>query len=131
MKNAELWESYAFYTGELTKYSRQLAFAGAAICWFFKTPTVTFPQPVSLSLLLLVCFFACDVLQYFLAAHLLRWWTRREEKKMWAAKKTIEGDYNKPWWIDSPIFIFFNLKAFFLVAAFAALGFEFLGRMTQ
>ena len=36
MKNRDLWASYEFYTSELTKYSRQLAFAAAAICWFFK-----------------------------------------------------------------------------------------------
>ena len=89
MKNAELWESYGFYTGELTKYSRQLAFAGAAICWFFKTPEVTFPKPVIVSLVLIVLFFISDILQYFIAAHLLRWWIRREEKRLWKKKKTI------------------------------------------
>lgn len=129
MKNSELWSSYEFYTGELTKHSRQLAFAAVAICWFFKSPTISFPKPVLISLILLVSFFAFDILQYFISSHLLRWWTRREEKRKWETEKSIEVEYNKPWWIDYPAFIFFNLKIVALVSAFIALGVEFVNRI--
>ena len=129
MKNSELWKSYEFYTGELTKYSRQLAFAGAAICWFFKTPEVSFPKPIIVSLIFIVLFFVFDILQYFVSAHLLRWWTRKEEKLMWEKEKTIEGEYHKPWWVDSPAFIFFNVKAIVLTAAFVSIGVEFAKRI--
>jgi len=48
---------------------------------------------------------------------------------MWDKKQTIEGEYNKPWWIDYPAFIFFNLKAIMLFVAFCALGIEFIKRI--
>ncbi|MEW8058542.1 MAG: hypothetical protein AB2787_03645 [Candidatus Thiodiazotropha endolucinida] len=129
MKNEELWKSYDSYTSELTKYSRQLAFAGAAICWFFKSPEVTFPKPIIVSLAFIISFFIFDILQYFVSAHLLRWWTRKEEKKMWVKENTIEGEYHKPWWIDSPAFVFFNIKALMLFAAFISIGVEFAKRI--
>lgn len=129
MKNSELWESYEFYTGELTKFSRQLAFAAAAICWFFKSEDVTFPRSITVSLFFVVLFFILDILQYFISAHLLRWWTRREEKAMWAAHKTLDGDYEKPWWIDKPAFILFNLKEVALFVAFVSIGVEFVSRI--
>jgi len=129
MKNSDLWKSYEFYTGELTKYSRQLAFAGAAICWFFKSPEITFPRSINVALIFIILFFVFDILQYFLSAHLIRWWTRKEEKRMWEKEETIEGEYQKPWWVDSPAFIFFNLKAILLSAAFVSIGYEFSKRV--
>jgi hypothetical protein len=48
MKIEELWTQYQYYTQDVTENSRKLAFAIAAICWFFKTPEATF--------------FACDSL---------------------------------------------------------------------
>lgn len=129
MNNAELWKSYDYYTGELTKFSRQLAFAAAAICWFFKTPEITFPKPILLSLVLIVAFFILDILQYFLAAHLLRWWTQREEQKMWKKKKTITGEYHKPQWLDIPSFLLFNVKIIVLFVSFVSLGVEFIARI--
>ena len=129
MKNSELWKSYEFYTGELTKYSRQLAFAAVAICWFFRSPEITFPKTITVSLVLLILFFVFDILQYFISAHLVRWWTRREEKIMWITQKTIEGEYHKPWWVDLPAFVFFNLKAFVLFSSFVAIGLEFVNRI--
>lgn len=129
MKNSELWKSYEFYTGELTKFSRQLAYAAAAICWFFKSEEVTFPKPITVSLLFLVLFFVFDILQYFISAHLLRWWTRKEEKVMWAEGETLDGEYNKPWWVDKPAFVFFNLKVLALFASFVSIGVEFASRI--
>lgn len=131
MKNAELWESYNYYTGELTKFSRQLAFAGAAICWFFKSEEITFPKPILVSLVLIVSFFILDILQYFLGAHILRWWIQREETKMWEKKKKIEGEYHKPRWVDTPSFAIFNLKIAVLFGAFVALSIEFIERITH
>ncbi|MBN1182230.1 MAG: hypothetical protein JXB49_08080 [Bacteroidales bacterium] len=43
MKLSELWDQYQRYTKDVTEYSRKLAFAVAAICWFFKSDSVTFP----------------------------------------------------------------------------------------
>jgi hypothetical protein len=126
MTNKELWESYAFYTGELTRLSRQLAFAAAAICWFFRTAEGTFPLVVLFSLGSVVVFFCCDLLQYLVAVHILRWWTRQKEKEMWECKQTIAGEYEKPAWLDAPAFVLFNLKITALISAFVGLGVEIL-----
>ena len=126
MKNKELWASYEFYTGELTKFSRQLAFAAAALCWLFRTQDGVFPAPILFSLAFVVLFFFCDILQYFVAAHLLRWWTRRKEKEMWETHHTIDGEYEKPAWLDKPAVVLFNLKVIALCFAFIALGIKVL-----
>jgi hypothetical protein len=131
MKNSELWSQYSTYTSEFTKFSRQLAFAAVAICWFFKSHAITFPVTIVFALSFLVLFFISDILQFFISAHLLRWWVRKEEKIKWKSSnpQTIEGEYNKPWWVDLPAFIFFNIKAFVLCVSFVFIGLEFLGRI--
>lgn len=126
MTNKELWESYAFYTGELTKLSRQLAFASAAICWLFRTAEGTFPSAILFSLGSVVIFFCFDTLQYLVSAHLLRWWTRQKEKEMWESNQTILGEYEKPAWLDAPAFVLLNLKITALFSAFVGLGVELL-----
>ncbi|MEM6582451.1 MAG: hypothetical protein AAF699_14325 [Pseudomonadota bacterium] len=82
-----------------------------------------------MSLIFVVAFFTADVLQFFTSAHLLRWWTRREETRKWEETKTIEGEYDKPWYLDTPAFVFFNVKAICLVVAFLFIAFEFWSRI--
>lgn len=120
---------YQYYTQNLTEHSRKLAFGGAAICWFFKSDKVTFPPAIYWSLAFLVVFFAFDVLHYLLGALLLGGWTRAQEKKRWKEKHTIEGDFAKPVWVDTPAFIFFVLKSLALLISFACLGYEFYFRL--
>jgi hypothetical protein len=129
VKNADLWASYGAYTGELTKFARQLAFAGAAICWFFRTPDVRFPSRINAALLAFVTYFVLDIAQYFSAALLLRFWIRAEESRRWASSDTLDGEYDKPAWLDEPPFVLFVLKIVALVIAFAMLASEFLVRM--
>lgn len=129
MNNSELWSQYRSYTEEFSKFSRQLGFAAAAICWFFKSDTVTFPTLILLALIFLMLFFMVDVLQYFVSAHRLRSWTRAEEIKMYNETGSIEGDYPKPAWLDRPAFIFFNMKAILLFAGYFAISIEFICRI--
>ena len=110
MKLSEVWKTYDFYTEKLTEQGRKLAFAIAAICWFFKTPEVTFPQDILLSLVFVVSFLLFDVLQYLIGALLTGGWARSREKKMWKEKGTVEGEIDKPAWLDKPVKGLFLLK---------------------
>ena len=129
MKLLECWQQYATYTKDITDQGRKLGLVIGAACWFFKTPQASFPFWVLLSLLFLVAFFLLDLLQLLCAAVLLRWWTRSEEKKMWAEKNTIDGDVEKPWWLDKPPFVCFVVKIGALLASFVFLSVEFIKRL--
>ena len=129
MKTTNLWNDYVFYTRDVTEHGRKLAFATAAICWFFKTPQVTFPTHILWSLAFVVCFFFLDILQYFSAGLLVGYWTRRQEKKMWKENGTIDGDIEKPAWLDKPAFVMFIFKMVFLMASFFCLACEFYLRL--
>ena len=129
MKNEELWGQYQTYTSEFTKHSRQLAFAAIAICWLFKTSEFTFPPKILWALIFTVLFFISDIMQFFVSAHILRWWTRKKEIQQWEETSSINGDYGKPWLLDLPAFLFFNIKAVVLSISFLIIGSEFVDRI--
>jgi hypothetical protein len=122
MKNQELWESYKEYTETLTEVARKLGFAAAAICWLFKANDNTFPPYILIGLSLVVLFFMCDMLQFLFGAIIIRTWTRSEEKKRWKEQGTIEGDYNKPAWLDYPSYTIWLIKVFCLLSSFLLIG---------
>jgi hypothetical protein len=127
--NRELWQSYDFYSSELTKHSRHLGFAGAAVCWFFRTPEVTFPKWILVALVMIVAYFLLDLLQYYSGAILRRFWIQREESKMYQATGSIEGEYLMPRWLDRPTSAFFVFKTASLLLAFVAIGVELVTRL--
>ncbi len=129
MKTTELWQNYQSYTEALSKNSRKLAFAGAAICWFFKSEKLIFPPAISGALIFIVLFFLLDILHYFCAAVILRVWTRNAEKKMWKEKGTIDLDVEKPAWLDIPPYFLFLLKLGSLCTAFVFIIYEFYVRL--
>ena len=129
MKTAELWGEYQYCTRDVTENSRKLAFAVAAICWFFRTPESTFPPVVLWSLALVVCFFLFDVLQYLSAAFTLRQFLEHEEAKHHEATGELVEELVKPRWVDYPSTVFFIIKTVFLLASFVALGIEFYWRI--
>ena len=124
----EYWDIYKEYTKQLSTHSRKLAYAGAAICWFFKSEAVTFPGFVVVALLFVVGFFTADLLQYYGAALTLRFWTRSKEKRLYKETKKLDGDVPKPAWLDYPAFCMFHLKTACLASSFLALGCEFARR---
>ena len=124
MKNHELWESYKDYTKTLTEVARKLGFAAAALCWLFKGNDNTFPSHILTALAFVVLYFTCDMLQFFLGAVFIRTWTRREEKKRWKEDETIEGDYDKPAWLDSPSYAMWWIKVLCLLTSFIFIGFH-------
>src|SRR6266699_3565051 len=129
MTTEELWKQYQYYTRDLTEHSRKLAFAVAVICWFFKSPEITFPPAVFWSLALLVVFFFFDVLHYFAGAIIYRVFTHRREAELWDKTHSIQGEIEVPRSLDRAVFTFFCLKTVFLLASCVALGTEFFYRL--
>lgn len=122
MKSEELWQSYESYTAAVTANARKLAFAGAAVCWFFKNSEHQFPRAILTALLCIVIFFVADLLQFVVASALLRVWIRRQERAHWKEAGTIKGDFPKPWWLDRPAYALWWVKVVALLAAFFFIG---------
>ena len=122
MTNKDLWQSYQDYTKNLTENARKLGFASAAICWLFKSTGNTFPPLILNALGFVVLFFLSDVLQYLLGAVCLRCWTRREEKRRWQQTQSIDGEYDKPAWLDYPSYTMWWVKILSLAISFLLIG---------
>ena len=129
MTTESLWDKYAEYTRDVTEHSRKLAFAAAAICWFFKTPQITFPPAILWCLALLVVYFICDVLHYLVGAFSLRYFLEREEKKHWNETGEELKAVLKPRWVDYPATFFFVVKTVVLLSSFGMLATEFVYRI--
>ena len=129
MKIEDLWKEYQEQTKEVTEASRKLAMAGAAICWFFKTPEVTFPAPVLVSLIFIVSFFALDLSQFFSTALLYRFWIRHEEKLLQKSGRGLDEGVKKAAWLNYPGIFFFVTKVICLLIGFLALSVEFILRI--
>ncbi|MCY4673799.1 MAG: hypothetical protein OXD43_08580 [Bacteroidetes bacterium] len=131
MRIKDLWESYDFYTKALTEQGRKLAFAAAAICWFFKSEDVTFPWPITAALVCIVLYFTFDVLQYLVAATKIRNWTYKKEDELESkkGKADLEEDVEKPPHLDDWPLRFFCLKLYVLFASFFWLIVEFVKRL--
>jgi hypothetical protein len=122
VKNSDLWAQYDHFTKDLSDNARKLAFAAAAISWFFKTSENNFPPQVLWALRFVVLFFICDFLQYFLGALSIKFWTEYHEDKKYKETGSIDGEYLKPKWLDYPVFSMWWLKVLALLASYAFLG---------
>jgi hypothetical protein len=130
MKLSELWRNQEFYSRDLTENSRKLAFAVAAICWFFKSERITFPPAVFWSLIFLVGFFIFDVLHYFWGAVRYRRFIHREEKEL--GDKVYENpEVRVTRKLDRPMYVMFWLKSLCLLVSFGMLLTEFFYRLCQ
>ena len=129
MTGKTLWEQYQHYTRDFTEHSRTLGFAGAAICWIFRDEQFRFPALIYIALLLFVCFFLADIFQSLAGAVTLRFFTEAQERKLWDATGSIEGEIHKPRWVDFPAFMMFCAKAIFLAAGFVFIACELLRRL--
>ena len=122
MTNKEVWTQYKEYSQSTSDISRKLAFAGIAICWLFRDQNSGFPKLVFNALIFLLVFFLFDLLQYLITTLLLKKWIRKEEIRMWETTNKIEGNYQKPTWIDMPAFTLFTCKIIALIISFFLLG---------
>ena len=130
MTGKQLWADYVDYTRDLTQHERKLGFAGVAVCWFFKNDDLTFPISIYLSLGFFVAYFLADIIHYFAAALMLRYFTLYHERRLMRETGSIEGDISKPGWMDWPPFLFFIVKAVLLIIAFGFIGLFILLRLT-
>jgi hypothetical protein len=128
MKIDDLWKTYQYYTRDLTEHSRKLAFAVALICWFFKSPQITFPPAIFWSLLFLVGFFFFDVSHYLCGAIIYRIFIHRREAEL-GTDLNKNSDVPVPRSLDRTGFVFFCIKAAFLLASFVMLITEFYFRL--
>jgi hypothetical protein len=92
MTTDKLWETYLHYSRDLTEHSRKLAFASAAICWFFKTPEITFPPAIMGCLALLVVYFILDVVHHLWGAVRVRKFLRDQEDALYKTTGSVSGD---------------------------------------
>jgi hypothetical protein len=128
MKIDDLWKQQQQYTRDVTEHSRKLAFAVAAICWFFKSPDTTFPPAILGALIFLVGFFVADVTHYFWAAVRYRRFNYRAEEKL---KNTLDENPEVAVTrrLDKPIFVMFCIKTALLMVSFLFLLSEFFFRL--
>lgn len=128
VNNSEVWGQYKSYTRDITEFSRKLGFAGVATCWVLKSADDSLPGYVLWALGFFVLFFISDILQGLVAALVLRRWIRSEEIELHRMTGKIEGEYNKPQWLDYPAFTLFLLKVSFLLIGFLYIGFAIIGK---
>ncbi len=123
MKIGELWEEYRLYTKELTKTGRRLAFAAGAICWFFKTPEMTFPAPIYFAFLFLVLFFFLDIMQLLVGALTLKYWLKYKERQIINSGQLLNPDVviDKAPWLNSIPFGAFVLKNAALICTYLSI----------
>ena len=89
MKISEAREFYYFNTGKTSEIVRQLALAGIAVVWIFKTGQTQLPSELILPLSLIIATLILDLLQYFVAATIWGLYSRYQEK-VCEAKKTSD-----------------------------------------
>ena len=131
----EFWGSLDFYTQSISEQSRKLAFAAAAICWFFRGgegTEVTFPVFIITALLFIVLFFTSDLSQYLSNAIKLERWTYKQEARIEAKEgrhaKEDDEMINPPSLYRLGDF-FFYAKLVCLFLAFLFLIIEFATRL--
>ena len=113
MTNQEAWAQYKEYSHTTSEIARKFAFAGIAICWFFKSEENKFSEIVLLALILFVIYFLFDLLQYLVSSFLYKNWIRKSEIKKWEQTGKIEVDYYNPTWIDVCSFYSFYPKNYY------------------
>ena len=110
-KLSVVWRDYADYTALASEQARKLGFAIAGVCWFFKAPSgFSLPTSVFWALVWVLTFFIFDLLQYVFGAAMIGLWARSHERRLFSGKKGIDGEVDKPVWLDRPALILYVLK---------------------
>lgn len=121
MKLSEIREAYEELSGLLSKFNRQLAFAGIGIVWLFRTTTengTTIDPAMLTPVLCFVISFAFDILQYFWQSYIwyiFYWYKRMEDTGE-------EDEANEPEWPNMVAWVIFTIKVCALIAAYIDLG---------
>lgn len=130
MKLSSIWARYKEYTKELTSAFRTLGLGAAAICWFFKTPEVTFPPIINFALLLVVIFFLLDISHYSVGAIVVRRWAESKERELQAENVVLDEntEVKQPVNLDVWPTRLFVAKGLVLFLAFCLIGYELASR---
>lgn len=123
MKLSEIRKDYEELSSLLSKYNRQLAFAGIGIVWLFRTTDKTGNTSIDSGMLMPVfCFvisFAFDLFQYLwlsLAWYIYYYWGRK------CKGKAEEDEMCEPEWPNVIAWLMYVLKVIALIAAYIYLG---------
>ncbi|HEX8243120.1 MAG TPA: hypothetical protein VF541_06485 [Longimicrobium sp.] len=123
---AQARESYYELSGRASDAVRQLAFAGIAVIWVFKSErngVVSVPGELLLPGLLIVAGLFLDLLQYVVAAFLWSRFTRREERRGAKPDDPVAAHPAINW----PAIGCYYGKIFLVMAAYVCLGTWLLG----
>lgn len=130
MKLSEIRKAYEELSGLLSKYNRQLAFAGIGIVWLFRTTDNTGNTSIDSGMLKpVMCFiisFSLDLIQYLwqsLAWYVYYYWKRIIDGKV------EDDDMNEPEWPNVVAWIMLVLKVVSLVVAYVYLGVYIFSKM--
>ncbi|MCH8904814.1 MAG: hypothetical protein IIA45_12985 [Bacteroidetes bacterium] len=116
-KNKEKLESYLeryeYYTRKTSDISRNLAFAGIAIVWIFRTTThesTSIPTPLIAPLILLVITLGLDLLQYVSGGLIWIGYWKFKQNQLSRKKITLESEITPPRLLPAIIHLFYWTK---------------------
>lgn len=122
MKLSEIRKDYEDLSGSLSKYNRQLAFAGIGIIWLFRTTETNGSTSIDPEMLTpifcLVISFAFDLLQYLWQS--LWWYLYYLYKREQGSNE--DEEMNEPEWPNMIAWGMFSIKVCALMAAYIHLG---------
>lgn len=111
------------FTGKASDVARQLAFAGIALVWIFRSGEgreASLPAALLFPTVLLVSALAADLLQYFLGSVVLGFYVAARERQLGPlSKKQFENPAWLPWTAD----ILWFVKCGLVIAAYLAIFF--------
>ena len=125
----KLSDAYGYYAARSTKASdvaRQLAFAGLAVVWIFKTGDnglYSVPHGLVWPTVLMIGTLASDLLQYAVASLLWGTFHRLKERELLKEDRATANDkeFEASPWINWPGLAFFWVKLFLVSAAYILL----------
>lgn len=117
MKLKEFRKDAHEFTAKLSDINRNLAFAGIAIIWIFRTQTessISIPKAMLLPLLFIVLALAFDILQYLYSSII---WTNFHKKKETEGVNG-EDEIKAPKWYSRISYVLFYTKVTFNLLGF-------------
>lgn len=118
MKLSKYLDAYHEYSGKASEVSRQLAFAGIALIWIFKTDSNQLPKELLVPSVFFVLALLFDLMQYVVGALIWKIFHQYHEK----SKDTDQdSDIKAPVSLSNTISIFYFVKVTMVLVAFASL----------
>ena len=122
MKLSEIRKDYEELSGLLSKFNRQLAFAGIGIVWLFRTTDAQGESSIDTEMITpILCFvisFGFDLFQYLWQSY--AWYIFYWYKRNLGCQE--EDEMNEPEWPNVIAWILFTIKVVALIAAYIHLG---------